>query len=459
MKNILKDIRLQYVSRAYYIETELRQSMQEGKAVDDSIRAHAENILTHKDDKHAEEEALSLYEELRRMPVRPEFPYKEPELLQEIEALFPENTAPEFERDTLKEKILGAWVGRAAGCLLGQPVECWYRERILGLLKDTDNYPISNYMSSDVDQAIREKYEIEDEPGAYGNKKISWSNNISCAPEDDDMNYTVMGLGIVENYGREFEPVDVAEYLTLNVPVFMTCTAERIAYKNIINGILPPETAEYGNPYREWLGAQIRVDAYAYVNPGNPKESASMAIRDAGVTHTKNGVYAAAFCAALISESAVCKDAKEAIMKALRYIPQESRLYRALSEFLKLCEDTEDPEEMIQWIHAKYDERNLHDWCHVIPNDMIICLSLLYGGNDFTRVIGLAVEAGFDTDCNGATAGSAFGMMYGISAIPENFKDPLDGKLMTRIGCLGNVSFKELAQRCLKLIEDRYDLR
>ena len=127
-----------------------------------------------------------------------------------------------------------------------------------------------------------------------------------------------------------------------------------------------------------------------------------------------------------------------------------------MTEFLKLCGETEDPEEMIAWIHKNYKEEDLHDWCHVIPNDMIICLSLLYGGSDYTRVIGLAVEAGFDTDCNGATAGSAFGMMYGAEAIPDKWKEPQGGQLMTRIGCQGRVSFQELADRCIKLIDERY---
>lgn len=459
MENILKDIRLQYVSRANYLETELRQSAQEGKSVDASVWERAKDILEHKAEQEAEEEAIKLYEELREMPVSPEYPYEEPEKLEEIISLFPDKELQLPSKEELRKKISGAWLGRASGCLLGQPVENWLRERILGFLKDTGNYPIKEYMSSDVKKDIRDKYKVVDEPGAYGNKKLSWLNNISCAPEDDDMNYTVMGLGIVENYGRDFVPMDVAEYLTLNVPVFMTCTAERIAYKNIINGVLPPRSADYGNPYREWLGAQIRVDAYAYVNPGNPGEAASMAAKDASVTHTKNGIYAASFCAALIAESAVCKDAKEAINNALEFVPHNSRLYRALTEFLELCEHTREPEELIQWIHARYDEKDLHDWCHVIPNDMIICLSLLYGGKDFSRVIGLAVEAGFDTDCNGATVGSAFGMMYGEDAIPEHWKKPLNGELMTRIGCLGKVSFDNLTDRCMKLIEDKYELK
>ena len=450
-ENILKKVRLSFVSRIEYLDTELLQSKEEGKDwsfLEDEI----DSSKKEKDLEKAEAMAVKLYEKIQQIPTSSDFPYKEPESIEEICALFPKDQKRAPEESKLESKILGAWVGRAAGCLLGQPVECWIKDRILGLLKDTDNYPIKRYISSDVPKELREKYEIKDEPGAYGNEKISWINNIECAPEDDDMNYTVMGLSIVEQYGRDFTPMDVAEFFTTNIPVFMTCTAERMAYKNIINGILPPYTASFGNPYREWLGAQIRVDGYAYINPGNAYEAAVMAVKDASVTHTKNGIYASAFCAALVAESAVCENAREAIDKAMKYIPSTSRLYASLCEFLELCDQKKDSLELIAYIHEKYDETNLHEWCHVIPNDMIICLALLYGGTDFTKVIGLAVEAGFDTDCNGATVGSVFGMMYGINAIPDLWTAPMKGELITSIGNKGKVSFQDLMVRCRKQI-------
>lgn len=445
-ENILENVRLSFVSRRNYLETELKQSAQEGKSVE-GYQDRIQQIRTCEDVRKAEEKALALYQTFQELEVSADFPYQEPETLEAIEAMLPADAA--VSADNIKGRILGAWVGRAAGCLLGQPVEGWKRERILGFLKASGNYPIQRYMSSDVPQKIRQEYEIKDTPGQYGNEKIGWINNVDCMPEDDDMNYTVMGLQVIEKYGRDFTPMDVAEFLTTNIPVFMTCTAERMAYKNIVNGILPPESAAYGNPYREWLGAQIRVDAYAYVNPGNAGEAVRMAVRDASISHRKNGIYGAAFCAALIAKAAVCKDAQSAIEAALAYIPQKSRLSARMKEFLQEWNRCGDAEKMLAGIHMQYDETDLHDWCHVIPNDMIICLALLSGGTDYTKVIGTAVEAGFDTDCNAATAGSVFGMMYGIEAIPEQWKEPLNGRMITRIGCRGIVSFEELADRCI----------
>ena len=43
----------------------------------------------------------------------------------------------------------------------------------------------------------------------------------------------------------------------------------------------------------------------------------------------------------------------------------------------------------------------------------------------------LAVQAGFDTDCNGTTVGSVLGMLLGFDRIGREWTDPLKGTLET----------------------------
>lgn len=187
------------------------------------------------------------------------------------------------------DKIYGAWLGRCAGCLLGQPVEGWRRARINGLLKETGNLPLQNYISSDIGPILREKYNVRDDGHAYGAEKTGWINNVSYMPEDDDTNYTLIALKLVEQYGRDFTPDDAAENWLMNLPLLHLCTAERVAYINLAQSIFPPESAAYRNPYREWIGAQIRGDLFGYICPGDTETAAEMAWRDASISHVKNG--------------------------------------------------------------------------------------------------------------------------------------------------------------------------
>ena len=78
-------------------------------------------------------------------------------------------------------------------------------------------------------------------------------------------------------YGFEFTSENVAEAWVRCRSKDSYCTAERVAYCNFIKGYRPPQTALYKNPYREWIGAQIRGDYWGYINPGNPEKAAEMA--------------------------------------------------------------------------------------------------------------------------------------------------------------------------------------
>lgn len=350
------------------------------------------------------------------------------------------------EASRLPERIRGAWLGRICGCLLGKPFEGKMTEDFIPLLKATDNDPLRRYLTKqDLLACPAEKFKAD--------ALLSMlADTIECAPVDDDTNYTVLASEIVDRCGRGFTPEDVAQAWLSMQGKDAYCTAERVAYRNLVAGYRPPQSAWYKNPYREWIGAQIRADYYGYINPGAPAAAAEMAWRDASVSHTKNGIYGAMYAAALVAAAAVSENAEEVIHAAMAQIPVKSRLYRALQRMVEMHRSGTAEEAAFADIHCRYDQHCWHDWTHVIPNAEIVTASLLYGSESFEKTVGLAVQHGFDTDCNGATVGSVVGMLAGAASIPEAWTAPLNGTLNTSIFGVGKVSIDALVERTLRHI-------
>ena len=285
---------------------------------------------------------------------------------------------------------------------------------------------------------------------SFGNR--CYADVVPCAPADDDTNYTVMASFLIEKYGRDFTSADVAQMWLDSQPKGAYCTAERVAFCNFVKGYLPPDSAVYQNPYREWIGAQIRGDYFGYINPGDPAEAARMAWRDARISHIKNGIYGEMFAAAMIAQAAVSRDIHTILYAGLGEIPSTSRLYEAVLYVIRAFDEGHTMTDCLKEVHRRFDEYTAHGWCHTISNAMIVTAALLYGQGDFRKSICLAVESGFDTDCNGATVGSVLGMRNGQQAIGLDWTKPLHGALDTSIFSVGRISIDELVDQTIKHI-------
>lgn len=115
------------------------------------------------------------------------------------------------------------------------------------------------------------------------------------------------------------------------------------------------------------------------------------------------------FVAAMLAAAAVNENIEQVIEAGLSEIPETSRLYEAIKRVLTKYSGGVAAETVFAEIHQQYDEYSPHGWCHTIPNAMIVAAVLLYGQGDYGRTICMAVQTGFGTDCNGATAGSVLG--------------------------------------------------
>ena len=423
-------------SYAEDLRTEYRQAMEEGKDVE-TYRELFDSVAKMPSGLEKKEIADILFNMVMKAPMRADYTYNEPSDLEGIRLLRRGETPklPLPDRAELEDRLLGAWLGRICGCLLGKPVETWKRAQLQPMLKASGNWPMHRYIrSSDV---------------AEDQKNKCWADTVDCMPVDDDTNYTVLAGVLLDKYGRDFTPENVASVWMDYQPRRAYCTAERVAYTNFMRGYMPPNSAVYHNPYREWIGAQIRGDYFGYINPGDPAMAAEMAWRDASISHVKNGIYGEMFAAAMIAQAAVELDIPAIIEAGLSQAPVSSRLYEAVEAVVNNWRNGVSQQEMFAGIHRRFDEFLGHDWCHTIANAMIVAAALLYGGGDYGKSICMAVETGFDTDCNGATVGSVLGMRNGASAIDPEWTRPVQDKLHTAVFGVGTVSIRERAEQTL----------
>ncbi|MFD2470573.1 ADP-ribosylglycohydrolase family protein [Amycolatopsis silviterrae] len=361
--------------------------------------------------------ARTLLDELAALPAAPA--PGEPDDWDAIAALLP--SAPVLPRPD-GDRTLGAWTGRAAGCLLGKPVEKIPREGIEEILRATGRWPLDRWFTAvGLPDEVAARW-----PWNRRSAPTSLEENISGMPEDDDLNYPILALTLLERHGREFTTDDVAQLWLEQLPAGRVFTAERAAYRNLLDARPVPETATHLNPFREWIGALIRTDVFGWVSPGDVREAARLAWVDARLSHTRNGIYGAMWAAALASAAMVCDSVHGVLDAAETVLPPSSRLASAV-QFGREAAAYDDG---LDRLHARYGD--LH-WVHVLNNAAVIAYALTRGDGDFGQSVSLAVTAGWDTDSAAATVGGVVGALAGVDGIGEQWTKPLDNRIATSL--------------------------
>ena len=425
---------------------EYRQSMDEGLDVE-NLKDVFEAVSKMKRTEHKEAICDTLFNIVCESKTREDFKYNEPSSLEEIIKLRKKYQIKKIRlsRKVLEKKIQGAWFGRICACMLGKPIECLWKEDIWKILESSDNFPLNRYIkTTDIKEDMKHVGWILNRPFI---DKIN-----GFAPYDDDTNYMVLAYEVIKRFGREFTPANMAKAWQDLQPKEAYCTAERRAFINFTNRFFPPNSATYKNVYREWIGAQIRGDYFGYINPQNPEMAAKMAFNDASISHIKNGIYGEMWASAMIACAFSTNSMEDIIRSGLAQIPYTSRLYERVSAVLDWYKSGMSSEECFNKIYEEWNDHNTFDWCHTISNAMIVATCLLYGEGDYSKSICMAVQAGFDTDCNGATVGSILGITNGIDGIDKKWIEPFNDTLQTTIFGYDMVKISEMAKKTLEHI-------
>ena len=324
--------------------------------------------------------------------------------------------------------------------MLGKPVEVLSfkegREGLVSYLRNAGAFPLRDYVPA-VKGTLVERL-----------GRDCCRGHIRRAEPDDDINYTVLALMLLEDKGADMQTEDVARAWLRLLPAGTTWTAERWAYRvlldnmadEFVNGDAPGFDLSLcsDNDYNEWIGAQIRVDLYGWVCPGRPELAAELARRDASLSHRGEGIHGASFVAALAAAIPVSADLADAMDTALRFIPADS----AAADAVRLGRELAGAVDAVDRLHDRY--RDLSP-VHAVNNLALVVWALCASQDDFSAAIGNAVAAGWDTDCNGATVGGLFGLTG--APIPESWTRPWRGRVGVNLAGCSEISVDELVDR------------
>lgn len=316
-----------------------------------------------------------------------------------------------INNELLIDKVYAGWLGQIIGGAVGTAIEGYPTQTIKKTFGDVRGY-------------VRP-------PNTY----------------NDDITFEIAFLKAYQLKKKDISSSDIATQWLRLIP--LAWSAEDFALKNLQRGLFPPLSAQFQNPFSDWIGAQMRGAVCGMVAPGNPKEAARLAWIDAVISHDNNGALGEMFNAILVSISFVENDARKLLKRTIDLIPKDSEYFYYLNKAFEICQGHE------KWFDAWSEIEPIfktYNWIHAYPNVMAEVLAIWFGKGDFSETLHIIAMAGQDVDCNAAQILSALAIMKGSQSIPQNLKNPIADRLDTYLRDNKVLSIKKLAEETVQVL-------
>ena len=300
-----------------------------------------------------------------------------------------------------ENKVYAGVLGKIIGVYLGRPFEGWYYDRIMEELG-----PINYYV----------------------NDKLDFPIHVT----DDDLTGTFRFINALKhfNFDKNISPKQIGQtwlnYCLENQTVLAWAgkgvLTEESAYMNLKQGIHAPESgsiAQNGKVIAEQIGAQIFIDGWGMVSPGDPEQAVDLAKRAGSVSHDGESVYGAQVVAAMEAMAFIENDIKKIIEESKKFVPTDSTIYKLISDIQDWSSGNLDWEQARSKIEDKYGYSKFPGNCHIVPNHALIILALLFGDDDFQKSLMIVNTAGWDTDCNSGNVGCILGIKNELEGIQK----------------------------------------
>ncbi|MGI8747184.1 MAG: ADP-ribosylglycohydrolase family protein [Deinococcus sp.] len=297
------------------------------------------------------------------------------------------------------ERVYAGVLGKVIGVCLGRPVEGWSYERISATFGELDSYQHAHR---------------------------GWPLIIP----DDDLTGTFTFVRALAEHGHSpaLTSEQIGETWLNQIVEGRTClwwggfglSTEQTAYARLKAGVAAPRrgSAELNGPVvSQEIGAQIFIDGWAMVAPGNPALAAALAERAARVSHDGEAVHAAVALAVMEAAAFVESDLGRLLDLAQAAIPGGSRVARLYRELRARHAEEPDWRRAREWLAEHHGPAHFGGNVPVVPNHGVILLALLYGGGELARSLMIANTCGWDTDCNAGNVGCLLGLRGGLAVL------------------------------------------
>ena len=317
------------------------------------------------------------------------------------------------------ERVYAGVLGKVIGVYLGRPFEGWSYEMIQKRLGDIEYY-------------VHDKLDV---PLIVTDDDIAGTFTFIRALEDHGTNPDIRAKDIGDSW---------LNYLIKNRSVLwwggLGQSTEHTAYLRLANGIEAPMSgsmAMNGQVVAEQIGAQIFIDGWAMVAPGDPDQAVKFAEAAARVSHDGEAVYGAKVLAAMEAMAFVENDIQKLIDIGLSYIPKDSVIARMIADLRSWHASDKDWRATRELLAANYGYDKYGGNCHMVPNHGLIIHSLLHGDGDFSETLKIVNTCGWDTDCNSGNVGCLMGILVGVDGIDASIDKGIDwrGPVADRLYC------------------------
>tara|TARA_B100000963_G_scaffold359248_1_gene385995 strand:+ start:81 stop:2117 length:2037 start_codon:yes stop_codon:yes gene_type:complete len=317
------------------------------------------------------------------------------------------------------ERVYAGVLGKVIGVYLGRPFEGWSYQRIQRLLGDIEYY-------------VHDKLDV---PLIVTDDDIAGTFTFVRALEDHATNPDITPKQIGESW---------LNYLIKGRSVLwwggLGQSTEHTAYLRLASGIAAPMSGSMelnGQVVAEQIGAQIFIDGWAMVAPGDPDQAVKFAEAAARVSHDGEAVNGAKVLAAMESMAFVETDIQKLIDIGLSYIPKDSVIARMIADIRGWYAVEKDWRATREMLEDSYGYDKYGGNCHMVPNHGLIIHSLLHGDGDFSETLKIVNTCGWDTDCNSGNVGCLMGILLGLDGIDSSVARGLDwrGPIADRLYC------------------------